>query len=159
MSGRSLMEALQDEYGVEVLHGWGMTETSPVATISKPLRKHMTSSRAERRSRQVKQGRAVFGVEIGIRDGNNRELPHDGKAVGDLLIRGPWIARCLLQDAGKRAGRRLVFHGRCRDDRQRRLYADYGPLEGRHQVRRRMDISLSNSKTSRWPIPKSPKRR
>ncbi|MET4233762.1 acyl-CoA synthetase (AMP-forming)/AMP-acid ligase II [Bradyrhizobium sp. LA6.10] len=89
----SLMETLQDEYGVEVLHGWGMTETSPLATISKPLRKHMTSSRAERRSRQVKQGRALFGVEIGIRDGNNRKLPHDGKAVGDLVVRGPWIAR------------------------------------------------------------------
>ena len=89
----SLMETLQDEYRVEVLYGWGMTETSPIATISKPLRKHRASSRAERRSRQVKQGRAVFGVEIGIRDGNNRKLPHDGKAVGDLVVRGPWIAR------------------------------------------------------------------
>ena len=89
----SLMETLQDGYGVEVLHGWGMTETSPIGTISKSLRKHWASSRAERRSRQVKQGRAVFGVEIGIRDGNNRKLPHDGKAIGDLVIRGPWIAR------------------------------------------------------------------
>jgi fatty-acyl-CoA synthase len=87
------MEALQDDYGVEVLHVWGMTETSPVGTLSKPLRKHKGLSKAEWRDRQVKQGRAVFGVEIGIRDGNNRELPHDGKAFGDLVIRGPWIAR------------------------------------------------------------------
>ncbi|MBR0830084.1 long-chain-fatty-acid--CoA ligase [Bradyrhizobium manausense] len=89
----SLMEALQDDYGVEVLHVWGMTETSPVATISKALPKHKTQSKSERRDRQLKQGRAVFGVEIGIRDGDNNELPHDGKAFGDLVIRGPWIAR------------------------------------------------------------------
>ncbi|MCP3387944.1 AMP-binding protein [Bradyrhizobium sp. CCGB12] len=56
----SLMETLQDGYGVEVLHGWGMTETSPIGTISKSLRKHRASSRAERRSRQIRQGRAVF---------------------------------------------------------------------------------------------------
>jgi fatty-acyl-CoA synthase len=70
-----------------------MTETSPVGTLSKGLRKHKTLSSDERRNRQVKQGRAVFGVEIGIRDGSNNELPHDGKAFGDLVIRGPWIAR------------------------------------------------------------------
>ena len=90
---RSLMEALQDDYGVEVLHVWGMTETSPLGTLAKMLPKHRTLSKAERRNRQVKQGRAVFGVEIGIRDGENNELPHDGKAFGDLVIRGPWIAR------------------------------------------------------------------
>ena len=89
---RSLMQALQDDYGVEVLHVWGMTETSPVATISKTLPKHRSLSPEQRRERQVKQGRAVFGVEIGIRDGSNHELPHDGKAFGDLVIRGPWIA-------------------------------------------------------------------
>ena len=90
---RSLMEALEDDYGVEVLHVWGMTETSPVATISKALPKHKALPKNERFDRKVKQGRAVFGVEIGIRDGDNNELPHDGKAFGDLVIRGPWIAR------------------------------------------------------------------
>ena len=90
---RSLMQTLQDDFGVEVLHVWGMTETSPVATISKVLPKHRSLSGEQRRDRQVKQGRAVFGVEIGIRDGDNNELPHDGKAFGDLVIRGPWIAR------------------------------------------------------------------
>ena len=87
------MEALEDDYGVEVLHVWGMTETSPVATISKALPKHKALPKNERFDRKVKQGRAVFGVEIGIRDGDNNELPHDGKAFGDLVIRGPWIAR------------------------------------------------------------------
>jgi len=90
---RYLMEALEDDYGVEVLHVWGMTETSPVATISKALPKHKALPKNKRFDRKVKQGRAVFGVEIGIRDGDNNELPHDGKAFGDLVIRGPWIAR------------------------------------------------------------------
>ena len=81
---------MQDDYGVEVLHVWGMTETSPVGTLSKALHKHKNLSKTEQRDRQVKPGRAVFGVEIGIRDGN-KELPHDGKAFGDLVIRGPWM--------------------------------------------------------------------
>jgi len=75
----SLMETLQDGYGVEVLHGMGMTETSPIATASKSLRKHGASSRIESRSRQVKQGRAIFRVESGICDGNNRNLTRDGR--------------------------------------------------------------------------------
>ena len=89
---RSLMSALEDDYGVEVLHVWGMTETSPLATLSKLQTKHFALPKETQRDRKVKQGRPVFGVEIGIRDGNNGELPHDGKAFGDLVIRGPWIA-------------------------------------------------------------------
>ena len=73
---------------------WGMTETSPVATISKLQTRHRALPKESRRDRKVKQGRAVFGVEIGIRDGDDKELPRDGQAFGDLLIRGPWIARC-----------------------------------------------------------------
>jgi len=91
---RSLMAALEDDYGVEILHVWGMTETSPVATISKLQTRHRALPKESQRDRKVKQGRAVFGVEIGIRDGDDKELPRDGQAFGDLLIRGPWIARC-----------------------------------------------------------------
>ena len=94
---RSLMAALEDDYGVEVLHVWGMTETSPVATISKLQTKHRKLPKEARRDRKIKQGRPVFGVEISIRDGEDNDLPRDGKAFGDLLIRGPWIARCYLK--------------------------------------------------------------
>jgi acyl-CoA synthetase (AMP-forming)/AMP-acid ligase II len=90
---RSLMSTLEDSYGVEVLHVWGMTETSPIATVSKLQTRHSSLPPEQRRERKLKQGRAVFGVEIGIRDGDDKELPHDGKAFGDLIIRGPWIAR------------------------------------------------------------------
>jgi len=94
---RSLMAALEDDYGVEVLHVWGMTETSPVATISKLQTRHKKLPKESQRDRKVRQGRPVFGVEIGIRDGDERDLPHDGKAFGDLVIRGPWIARCYFK--------------------------------------------------------------
>jgi len=94
---RSLMAALEDDYGVEVLHVWGMTETSPVATISKLQTRHKKLPKEAQRDRKIKQGRAVFGVEISIRDGEDNDLPRDGKAFGDLLIRGPWIARCYLK--------------------------------------------------------------
>ena len=94
---RSLMAALEDDYGVEVLHVWGMTETSPVATISKLQTKHRKLPKEAQRDRKIKQGRPVFGVEISIRDGEDNDLPRDGKAFGDLLIRGPWIARCYLK--------------------------------------------------------------
>jgi 3-(methylthio)propionyl---CoA ligase len=90
---RSLMSTLEDDYGIEVLHVWGMTETSPIGTISKLRSRHLGLPKEEQRDRKLKQGRAVFGVEIGIRDDANKELPHDGKAFGDLVIRGPWIAR------------------------------------------------------------------
>jgi 3-(methylthio)propionyl---CoA ligase len=84
---------LQDDYGIEVLHVWGMTETSPIATLSKLQTRHFSLPKEEQLDRKLKQGRAVFGVEIGIRDDANKELPHDGTAFGDLVIRGPWIAR------------------------------------------------------------------
>jgi fatty-acyl-CoA synthase len=89
----SLMSALEDDFGIEVLHVWGMTETSPIGTISKLQTRHRGLPKEEQRYRKLKQGRAVFGVEIGIRDDANNELPHDGSAFGDLVIRGPWIAR------------------------------------------------------------------
>jgi 3-(methylthio)propionyl---CoA ligase len=76
-----------------VLHVWGMTETSPIATLSKLHTQHFHLPKEEQLDRKLKQGRAVFGVEIGIRDDANKELPHDGKAFGDLVIRGPWVAQ------------------------------------------------------------------
>ena len=90
----SLMETLQDEYRVEVLYGWGMTETSPASRRS---RSHCASTGPRRElsgglARSNKDVR-FSGWKSAFGDGNNRKLPHDGKAVGDLVVRGPWIAR------------------------------------------------------------------
>lgn len=76
---------------VEVLHGWGMTEMSPLGTVCKLKSKHETLSSDEQIRILAKQGRAVFGVDLKIVDPAGRELPWDGVTAGDLLVKGPWI--------------------------------------------------------------------
>jgi fatty-acyl-CoA synthase len=88
---RFMMEKFYEKYGVEVLHCWGMTETSPIGTINRPLAKHYGQSFSERLDVAVKQGRPVYGVEIKITDENDITLPNNGKDFGNLWIRGPWI--------------------------------------------------------------------
>jgi 3-(methylthio)propionyl---CoA ligase len=87
----AMIKTFQDDYGVRVLHAWGMTELSPLGTLNTFKEKHFKLSEAERFAIQQKQGRVIFGVEMKIVDGDGKALPHDGKAFGDLLVRGPWI--------------------------------------------------------------------
>ncbi len=89
----SLIEWFWDALGVEMVQGWGMTETSPLATISRRTgkRKHLEMGDAERAANQAKAGLPIPGLEIEIFDDKWNVLPHDGKAFGELLIRGPWI--------------------------------------------------------------------
>lgn len=89
----SLIEWFWDALGVEMVQGWGMTETSPLATISRRTgkRKHLEMGDAERAANQAKAGLPIPGLEIEIFDDQWNVLPHDGKAFGELLIRGPWI--------------------------------------------------------------------
>ena len=95
---------------------------------------------AERQSVQAKQGRAVFGVDMKIVDEEGNELPHDGKASGELMVRGPWIvSRYFKDEGGDPLRRRLVPDRRRGHDRRRRLHADHRPQQGRDQVRRRVD--------------------
>jgi acyl-CoA synthetase (AMP-forming)/AMP-acid ligase II len=76
---------------VEVLHGWGMTEMSPLGTVCKLKPKHDSLSSEEQVRILAKQGRAVFGVDLKIVDPEGGELPWDGASAGDLLVKGPWI--------------------------------------------------------------------
>jgi len=87
----AMIEAFQNEYGVRVLHAWGMTEMSPLGTLCSLKNKHMDLPEDERMKILLKQGRAIYGVDMKIVDGEGRELPWDGKAYGDLLVKGPWI--------------------------------------------------------------------
>jgi acyl-CoA synthetase (AMP-forming)/AMP-acid ligase II len=77
--------------GVFVIHAWGMSETSPLATIGNLLPKHAALTVAEQVDVQVKQGRAVYGVELRILDDHGNPLPQDGSIAGDLQVRGPWV--------------------------------------------------------------------
>jgi len=89
---RTVVETFETQFGTRVLHAWGMTETSPLATLATPLRKHQGLTREQRVELQVKQGRVPYGVQIKLTDDDGHELPHDGQAVGHLLVRGHWIA-------------------------------------------------------------------
>jgi fatty-acyl-CoA synthase len=94
------MRAFQERYNVQVLHAWGMTEMSPLGTACTLKPKHLGVSAEERMAVQAKQGRAVFGVDLKIVDGDSHELPMDGKASGELLVRGPWIIASYFKGEG-----------------------------------------------------------
>jgi acyl-CoA synthetase (AMP-forming)/AMP-acid ligase II len=92
----SLIEAFERR-GIEMVQGWGMTEMSPLGSLAMP--KGGRSDPAALRAIRTKQGRPPFGVEMAIVDGAGRRLPHDGKAMGELVVRGPWIASGYYEDA------------------------------------------------------------
>ncbi len=87
----ALIAKFVDNYGVEVRHGWGMTETTAVATMSLLTRTDRQKPAAEQHAIVAKQGRAVSGIEIKIVDENGATLPRDGTSQGELMVRGQWI--------------------------------------------------------------------
>ncbi len=86
----SLLEKF-DEIGIDVVQAWGMTETSPLATISKPRSTMRDHTVGERRRVRARQGRAMSGVETRIVGDDGKPLPWDAKSVGELQVRGPWV--------------------------------------------------------------------
>ena len=96
----AMITAFNDDYGVEVLHAWGMTEMSPLGTLCTLKNKHLGLSDADKMKVRLKQGRAIFGVDMKIVGEDGNELPHDGKAYGDLLVRGPWVVSDYFKGEG-----------------------------------------------------------
>jgi fatty-acyl-CoA synthase len=94
----SLIEAF-DRRGIAVTQGWGMTEMSPLGTTAVLKGKHAGLDGPARLAVRSKQGRPVFGVEMKIIGDDGGELPHDGEAAGELLVRGPWIISGYFEDA------------------------------------------------------------
>ena len=91
---RSLMEAF-DERGVTIVQAWGMTETSPLATVALPPSSVDASSQMDLR---CTQGRPVAGVEVRLVDDDGRPQPHDGTSVGEIQVRGPWVTASYYGD-------------------------------------------------------------
>ncbi len=89
----AMMRTLEDEFGIEVIHAWGMTEMSPLGTLSKLKAKHAALPVEAQRRILEKQGKVIFGVDMEILDDDGAALPWDGKASGNLVVRGPWIIR------------------------------------------------------------------
>ena len=97
---RSMMEAFEERYGVLLLQGWGMTETSPVCAVSWPPR---SASKDDELAWRSRTGRVVPGVELRIVADDGTVLPADGKAVGEFEVRGPWITGSYYgDDSGER---------------------------------------------------------
>ena len=88
---QSLIAKFADDYQVEVRHGWGMTETTAVATISVLNGQQLALPAQERHAVIAKQGKSVFGVEIKVVDESGATLPRDGVSQGELMVRGQWI--------------------------------------------------------------------
>src|SRR4051812_3683455 len=96
----AMLRTFQDEYGVQVLHAWGMTEMSPLGTAGTFKAKHMKLPKDARDAWQYKQGRAIYGVDMRIVGEDGKELPWDGKAFGDLQVRGPWVIESYFKGEG-----------------------------------------------------------
>jgi fatty-acyl-CoA synthase len=96
----AMLRLFQEKYGVQVLHAWGMTEMSPLGTVASLKAKHLGQSAEERLPVQYKQGRPIFGVDMKIVGDDGQDLPWDGKAFGDLWVRGPWVVREYFKGEG-----------------------------------------------------------
>jgi fatty-acyl-CoA synthase len=87
----AMMKSLQQDYGIEVIHAWGMTELSPLGTLAKLQSKHESLPPEEKQRLLQSQGRVIYGIDMAIIDDEGRALPWDGKAAGNLVVRGPWV--------------------------------------------------------------------
>ena len=96
----AMTRAFQEEFGVEVLHAWGMTEMSPLGTVCTFKPKHLKQTKEARYALQNKQGRAIYGVDFRVVGEDGSELPWDGKTIGDLHVRGPWVIDSYFKGEG-----------------------------------------------------------
>ncbi|MDC0343845.1 long-chain-fatty-acid--CoA ligase [bacterium] len=87
----SMMQQFREEYGVDTIHAWGMSEMSPLGSVNMPLAKHRDLDIDAQHRMRENQGRPPYGVELKIVDDEGHDLPWDGKTQGDLLVRGHWV--------------------------------------------------------------------
>ena len=92
---RQLMKDFEERHGVRIFQAWGMTETSPVATYSRPREGEHDDAYWDDRA---KQGRALPWVELRLTDDEGNEVPWDGSSTGEIEVRGPWVAARYFDD-------------------------------------------------------------
>ena len=96
----AMIDAFRQDYGVDVLHAWGMTELSPLGTVCTLKNKHLSLPAEAQMKLRMKQGRCIFGIDMKIVDEHGQTLPNDGKAAGDLLVKGPWVIDAYYKQEG-----------------------------------------------------------
>jgi acyl-CoA synthetase (AMP-forming)/AMP-acid ligase II len=90
----ALIRYFQEGHGVDVVHAWGMTEISPVGTVSRIDQADQVTGDIDRSAQyrlQCRQGKEVFGIELRLESDAGQVVPRDGKAAGRLMVRGPWV--------------------------------------------------------------------
>lgn len=88
---RTLMQIFDERYGVPIVQLWGMTEMSPLGTVSRTKRRLRDAGPEERYAARLKAGVPVPGIEMRIEDPDGEVLPRDGESIGELVVRGPWV--------------------------------------------------------------------
>ncbi|MFY7859913.1 MAG: 3-(methylthio)propionyl-CoA ligase [Limnohabitans sp.] len=96
----AMIDAFRQDYNVDVLHAWGMTELSPLGTVCTLKNKHLALPAEAQMKLRMKQGRCIYGIDMKIVDDAGKTLPHDGKASGDLLVKGPWVIASYFKQEG-----------------------------------------------------------
>jgi fatty-acyl-CoA synthase len=99
---RSMIEAFKERHGVDVIQGWGMTETSPLAAVAIPPG---ASSPEEEITYRAKTGRIIAGIEVRLMDVDGQTLPWDGVSVGEFELRGPWVTGSYYHGQGSESFR------------------------------------------------------
>jgi fatty-acyl-CoA synthase len=89
----SMIRTLEDDFGVQVIHAWGMTELSPLGTLSRLKAKHLDLPQDAQRRILEKQGKVIYGIDMQITGDDGKSLPWDGQTSGNLVVRGPWVIR------------------------------------------------------------------
>jgi fatty-acyl-CoA synthase len=96
----AMMKTFHNDYNVQVLHAWGMTEISPIGTTSVLQPKHLSLPEEQQETVLAKQGHVLYGVDMKIVDGEGKELPWDGKTFGNLYVKGPWVVQSYFRNEG-----------------------------------------------------------
>ena len=138
---RVVIEKAHAYFGATMLHAWGMTEMSPLGTCGSLLARHAGLDLEQRMPVHLKQGRTIYGAEVRIVDDDGHELPRDGRSIGEIQVRGPWVLSSYFKGAG---GKVVDDDGWFRTGDVAHMDADgfhhhHRSRQGRDQVGRRVD--------------------